>query len=85
MSSSSESESDLPEVVEESCFARVGLMGNPSDGFGGKTLSFLIENFKATVRIEARPRESGVEICEPVLFESLDDLAHHCTMIVSHK
>ncbi|CAG8465423.1 5721_t:CDS:2 [Paraglomus occultum] len=27
------------------CHARVGLMGNPSDGFFGKTISFLISNF----------------------------------------
>ena len=34
---------------EEICNARIGIMGNPSDGFQGKTISLLIENFHATV------------------------------------
>ena len=36
------------------CFVpalRVGLMGNPSDGFYGKTISLSIENFWAEVTI----------------------------------
>lgn len=41
--------------VEGRCHARIGLMGNPSDGFGGKTISFLIENFSATVTIAEIP------------------------------
>ena len=41
----------LPSTVTQHCPARVGLMGNPSDGFGGKTLSFLIQNFSAQVTI----------------------------------
>ena len=32
-------------------FARVGLMGNPSDGFFGKTISMSISNFWAEVTI----------------------------------
>lgn len=36
---------------EKSC-ARVGFMGNPSDGFNGKTISFLINNFYAQVFFE---------------------------------
>lgn len=44
--------SSLPRSVTESCCARVGLMGNPSDGFNGRTLSFLIKNFEASVSIE---------------------------------
>ena len=33
------------------CEARVGMVGNPSDGFKGKTLSFLLGNFEACVEI----------------------------------
>eukprot|EP00054_Salpingoeca_dolichothecata_P033379 m.267373 g.267373 ORF g.267373 m.267373 type:complete len:607 (+) comp33111_c0_seq1:72-1892(+) len=36
-------------------FARVGLMGNPSDGFGGKTISMAMRNFWAEVSICASP------------------------------
>jgi hypothetical protein len=44
--------SSIPlKTVIEKCHARIGLMGNPSDGFGGKTLSCLISNFEATVTI----------------------------------
>ena len=35
---------------------RVGLMGNPSDGFEGKTISLSIANFWADVTIMESPR-----------------------------
>ncbi len=73
----------LPNTVEESCFARVGLMGNPSDGFEGKTVSFLIQNFRATVTLEPTSAERGIEIVEPLAFGGLDELQLHSTVIVS--
>jgi glucuronokinase len=36
-------------------FARAGLVGNPSDGYFGKTISCVIRNFKATVRLWESP------------------------------
>jgi len=36
-------------------FARAGLVGNPSDGYFGKTISFVIRNFTATVRMWESP------------------------------
>ena len=75
--------SSLPAHAEASCSARIGLMGNPSDGFKGKTLSFLLDNFKATVFITAKDKEDGIEITEPVLFDNLDDLCKHSRNIVS--
>ena len=75
----------LPDVAQDSCAARIGLMGNPSDGFGGKTLSFLLGNFGSTVHIERRPRGTGVEITEPVFFDSLNHLVSHSEKIVSHR
>ena len=36
--------------------ARLGLLGNPSDGYGGKAIACAIENFRACVRIEAADR-----------------------------
>ena len=35
---------------------RVGLIGNPSDGFYGKTISFTVSNFWAEVTITESPR-----------------------------
>ena len=34
-------------VISNRCYARVGLMGNPSDCFEGKVLAECIENFYA--------------------------------------
>src|SRR5687767_3692345 len=36
-------------------YARAGLVGNPSDGYFGKTISFVIRNFKATVCLWESP------------------------------
>jgi len=36
-------------------FARVGFLGNPSDGYFGKTISFTIQNFKAEVLLYESP------------------------------
>jgi glucuronokinase len=36
-------------IIRHSAYARAGLVGNPSDGYGGKTISFTIKNFSAQV------------------------------------
>ncbi|KAA0161344.1 hypothetical protein FNF28_05092 [Cafeteria roenbergensis] len=42
---------DPSDVVTAEAFARVGLMGNPSDGFFGRTVAATISNFKASVTV----------------------------------
>lgn len=42
--------SDLP-LVDGRAFARAGLLGNPSDGFGGRTISLILRNFEAVVTL----------------------------------
>jgi len=37
-------------------FARAGLIGNPSDGYFGKTISLIVRNFKAQVTIYESPQ-----------------------------
>lgn len=37
------------DAIHKKAFARVGLLGNPSDGYHGKTLSLSVANFFATV------------------------------------
>ena len=66
--------------VEQKCYARIGLIGNPSDGFQGKTLSFLIKNFCATVVIESNPT---IEIVESALFLDFTHLARQTKTVVS--
>ncbi|XP_073008891.1 glucuronokinase 1-like [Typha latifolia] len=39
-------------VVERRAYARAGLLGNPSDVYFGKAISFLIENFWASVKLQ---------------------------------
>ena len=38
--------------IKQKSYARIGLLGNPSDGFFGKTISCLIKNFCAEVILE---------------------------------
>ncbi|MFV0524245.1 MAG: mevalonate kinase [Acidimicrobiales bacterium] len=57
--------------------ARVGLLGHPSDGFGGRSLALAIPRFQAEVTLE--PIRGGVEIvpgpADGTSWPSLDDLA----------
>jgi len=42
-------------IITAQAHARAGLVGNPSDGYFGKTISFIIRNFRATVRLWESP------------------------------
>lgn len=62
-------------MIETFAYARAGLLGNPSDGYFGKTIALSARNFRARVllypsaRLEIRPSKADMPI-----FESLDDL-----------
>lgn len=62
-------------VIETYAYARAGLLGNPSDGYYGKTIAFLVRNFRARVllypsaRLEIKPGKADMPV-----FEGLDDL-----------
>lgn len=63
-------------------YARVGLLGNPSDGFNGKTLSFELKNFHAEATVRVLPGSSRVVIHpHPVLdttsFDDFSSLSQH--------
>lgn len=55
-------------IIEARAYARAGLLGNPSDGYFGKTLSISVKNFGAAVslyespelRIEPQEEDLGV-------------------------
>jgi len=64
-------------IVHRCVGARVGLMGNPSDGFGGKTIAALLEDFYASMTLWESP---SLEIIphpqfDPFRFDSIDHLA----------
>lgn len=42
-------------LIETKAYARAGLCGNPSDGYYGKTISFIVRNFSTTVRLWESP------------------------------
>src|SRR4051812_44894993 len=42
-------------IITTHAYARAGLIGNPSDGYFGKTISFLIRNFKVTAHLWESP------------------------------
>jgi glucuronokinase len=62
-------------MIETYGYARAGLLGNPSDGYFGKTLSFAMSNFRARAiiypsgRLEIKPSKVDLPV-----FENLDDL-----------
>jgi glucuronokinase len=42
-------------IITTHAHARAGLVGNPSDGYYGKTISCIVRNFRATVRLWESP------------------------------
>ena len=64
-------------AIEGTAFARAGLLGNPSDGYGGKVLSVAVRNFSARVRLEESRRltfipSAGDEESYPSIGEFVD-------------
>ena len=49
-------------MIVASAPARVGLLGNPSDGYGGRTLGLAVTRFQATVEIEPADHLEIVEL-----------------------
>jgi len=61
--------------IETYAYGRAGLLGNPSDGYFGKTISLLVRNFRARVIIYPSARlEIKAGKADLPVFESLDDL-----------
>jgi glucuronokinase len=62
-------------MIETYAYARAGLLGNPSDGYFGKTIAILVRNFRARVllypsaRLQIRPSKADTPI-----FDSLEEL-----------
>lgn len=62
-------------MIETYAYARAGLLGNPSDGYFGKTISMLVRNFRARVLLYPSARlEIRLSKADTPVFENLDDL-----------
>ncbi len=62
-------------IITTTTYARAGLIGNPSDGYFGKTLSFIIQNFSARITLYESPRlEIKLHKNDHLLFRSMERL-----------
>ena len=63
-------------MIRKRTNARIGLMGNPSDGFYGKTISCCIDNFYAEIMLEESHRLEIIphRVFDPTIFLSLSEL-----------
>ena len=62
-------------MIETYAYARAGLLGNPSDGYYGKTISLLVRNFRARVILYPSARlEIKLSKADMPIFDSIEDL-----------
>jgi len=70
------------ELIRTHAYARAGLLGNPSDGYFGKTIALPVRNFRASVVLYEWPElEIMLAPQDRCSFNSLDDL---CNDVRSH-
>ncbi len=62
-------------IFRKKVYARAGLVGNPSDGYNGKTIAFTFRNFFAEVTLYESPKiEFRHAPQDEAIFDNLDDL-----------
>ncbi len=62
-------------TIRTEAFARAGLIGNPSDGYFGKTISFVIRNYSARIELtEAKKIELVPNERDHSTFDSIEQL-----------
>ena len=75
-------------MIETYGYSRAGFLGNPSDGYFGKTIAFAMANFRARVllypsaRLEIRPSKADMPVFEnlPLLPLGESNLSVECKM-----
>jgi glucuronokinase len=69
-------------IIESHAYARAGLLGNPSDGYYGKTISIIVRNFGAhvslyqTPELRIEPRNEDLNI-----FRNIYDLVESVNLV----
>lgn len=62
-------------MIQTRAYARAGLVGNPSDGYFGKTISIIVKNFRCRITLYESPRLVIVPgHRDKTDFDSMDDL-----------
>lgn len=62
-------------IIKTKSFPRAALIGNPSDGYFGKTIAFVFDNFSAEVQLYETPKlEIKPEKLDIPVYESISDL-----------
>lgn len=65
------------QIIRKRAYARAGLIGNPSDGYNGKTISVIVKNYSAEVVLYEWPEMEIVMTDEDQSrFSSIRDLSH---------
>lgn len=68
-------------IIRKRAYARAGLLGNPSDGYNGKTISFILRNFWAEVVLyEWGSVDIVLAAHDRASFDSIRDLADDVRM-----
>lgn len=63
-------------IIESVAYPRAGLVGNPSDGYHGKTISFTFSNYRASVLLYETPElEILSNSRDESKFKSIEDLS----------
>ena len=62
-------------IIRNKAYARAGLIGNPSDGYFGRTISLIVKNFAAEVTCYESPRLAILpQRCDRLEFANIEDL-----------
>lgn len=62
-------------IIETKSYPRAALIGNPSDGYFGKTIAFVFSNFSAQVQLYQSPKlEIKPEKLDCPVYDSIEDL-----------
>lgn len=68
-------------IIETHSYPRAAVIGNPSDGYFGKTIAFLFSNFKATVQLYHSPElKIYPQILDITSFNSIEELVENVNM-----
>jgi glucuronokinase len=68
-------------IIETFCHPRAAVIGNPSDGYFGKTIAFLFSNFEAKVQLYHTPElEIQPQRLDITRFNSIGDLVENVNL-----